>query len=212
MKTWALVPAKSFERGKSRLAEALRPRERTALARRLLEHVVEALHDSVEVDAIAVVSDSSEVRDYAERLGTVPLSDDPGQRGLAHVVDTASEEVERRGAGSLVICMSDLPFVSGRDIDEVVETLTACSAVFVPDETNRGTNVLALCPPRCIPSCLGHQDSLLLHRRQAQKLGVEHRVLTSEAIAFDVDDASDLNRLLRERPGWIKGDGKNDAS
>ena len=212
MRTWALVPAKSFERGKSRLADVLGPEERIGFARRLLEHVVEALHDSATVDVIAVVSDSSEVRDYAERLGTVPLSDDPGQRGLAHVVDTASAEVERRGASSVVICMSDLPWVSGRDIDEVVESLAACPAVFVPDETNRGTNALALCPPRCIRSCLGHENSLLLHRHEAQRLGLEHRVLTNAAIAFDVDDASDLERLLRERPDWIRGDGKSDAS
>jgi len=197
MSYWALIPIKGFDRGKSRLSEVLAPLERAELARDLFEHVVQVLRASPAIDDIAVVSDSPEARDYAARLGVVALSDADGSQGLADVVDGALIELERRGATSVMICMSDLPDLTVQDVASVARQLDESDVVLVPDLLQRGTNVIAVKPATGLPSCLGHEDSLDRHHARARELGLTVKVQLSSGIAFDVDRPHDLERLRR---------------
>ena len=198
MSTWALIPIKGFERGKSRLSEVLSPEERERLARELFEHVVSVLREAPEVDEIAVVSDSDDARKHAERLGVLALSDPPGRPGLARVVDDALAEFANRGATKAIVCMSDLPELTREDIAGVVHALTEVDVVLVPDRLGEGTNVIALAPPTVLPSCLGHEDSLRRHLSRAQEMDLTVDVQLSSGIAFDLDNPVDLARF-RER-------------
>jgi len=197
MSRWALIPIKGFDRGKSRLAEVLAPLERAQLARDLFEHVVRVLRASPAIDEIAVVSDSPEAREHAARLGVLSLSDADGSQGLADVVDGALQDLERRGATSVMICMSDLPDLTVQDITSVARQLEESDIVLVPDLLQQGTNVIAAKPATILPSCLGHEDSLHRHHRRARELGLTVRVQLSSGIAFDVDRPHDLERLRR---------------
>lgn len=196
MSRWALVPIKGFDRGKSRLADVLPPAERARLARELFEHVIGVLCASSVIDDVAVVSNSAEAREHATRLGILALSDAEGSRGLADVVDAALAELDRRGATSVVICMSDLPDLSVEDIVTVSDRLGESDVVLVPDLSRRGTNVVAVKPATRLPSCLGHEDSLRRHQDKARSLGLRVSIQVSKGIGFDVDRPSDLERLL----------------
>ncbi len=198
MSTWALIPIKGFDRGKSRLSEVLSPEERELLARELFEHVVQVLREAPNIDGIAVVSGSPNARDHAERLGLLALSDPPGKPGLARVVDDALRQLANRGATKAIVCMSDLPDLTRDDIAGVARALTEVEVVLVPDRLRQGTNVIALAPPTVLPSCLGHEDSLLRHLARARELGLTVNVQLSSGIAFDVDHPVDLARF-RER-------------
>ena len=197
MSRWALVPIKGFDRGKSRLSEVLAPSERADLARSLFEHVVQVLRTSPYIDAVAAVSDSARARELAERLGVLALSDADESRGLAEVVDGALQNLEKRGATSVLICMSDLPDLSAQDIARVAQQLDESAVVLVPDLAQQGTNVIAVKPPTVLPSCLGHDDSLRRHRAGARRLGLTVSIQVSSGIGFDVDRPSDLDRLRR---------------
>jgi 2-phospho-L-lactate guanylyltransferase len=197
MSHWALIPIKGFDRGKSRLSEVLAPRERAQLARDLFDHVVRVLGASAAIDGIAVVSDSPEAREHAKRLGVVALSDATGSEGLAEVVDSALRDLERRGATSVMICMSDLPDLTVQDIASVARALDESDVVLVPDLLQRGTNVIAVKPPTGLPSCLGHEDSLQRHHARARELGLTVSVQLSSGLGFDVDSPGDLERLRR---------------
>ena len=197
MSRWALIPIKGFDRGKSRLSEVLAPLERAQLARDLFEHVVRVLRASPAIDEIAVVSDSVEACEHAERLGVVPLSDSDDSQGLADVVDGALRDLELRGATSVMICMSDLPELTVQDIASVARQLDESDVVLVPDLLQQGTNVIALKPATCLPSCLGHEDSLHRHHARARERGLTVSVQLSSGIAFDVDRPRDLERLRR---------------
>jgi 2-phospho-L-lactate guanylyltransferase len=195
MSRWALIPIKGFDRGKSRLSEVLAPDERARLARSLFEHVVQVLRDCPDIDSIAAVSDSSEARAHAERLGVVALRDVEESRGLADVVDAAVQTLALRGAGSVVICMSDLPSLTVDDVASVTQELQSADVVLVPDLARRGTNVIAVKPATALPSCLGNDDSLERHRALAEELGLQVSVQLRDGIGFDVDRPADLDRL-----------------
>jgi len=195
MSRWALIPTKGFDRGKSRLAEVLARPQRAKLAKDLFEHVIDVLRASPTIDAIAVVSDSPEVRQHARGWGALPLADAEGNRGLAEVVDHALAELERRGATSVMICMSDLPDLSVEDVATVSGRMDETDVVLAPDLSQRGTNVVAIKPATVLPSCLGHEDSLQRHHQRAQTLGLAVSIEIRDGIGFDIDEPSDLERL-----------------
>ncbi len=199
MSRWALIPVKDFERGKSRLSDVLPETERVELTRALFEHVVRVLGASPSIDSLAVVSDSIAARAYAEEIGSVGLCDAPGATGLADIVNAACKELEERGATSVLICMSDLPDLTIEDIESVCRELDAADVVLVPDLLHQGTNVIAVKPPRALPSCLGHDDSLARHLERARELGLDVSVQLRNGIGFDVDHPDDLAKLRRRQ-------------
>src|SRR5260370_38151425 len=97
---WALVPAKAFDRGKSRLAPALPDPARQAFAQRLFEHVLETIIASHAVDGILVSTDSTAVADAARKYRAFVRLDPPGSASLAEVVDGGMVELEARGGGT----------------------------------------------------------------------------------------------------------------
>jgi 2-phospho-L-lactate guanylyltransferase len=197
MSCWALIPFKGFDRGKSRLSSVLPPGERQALARRLFDHVVAVFRECPSVDGVAVVSSSADALAHAKQLGVTTLEDPPNSRGLADVVDAALVELERRGATSALICMSDLPELAVPDVESVIRQLEETDVVLVPDLLHEGTNLVALRPPTAMPSCFGHADSLQRHRDRAIALGLTVSIQLRSGIGFDVDHPGDLERLRR---------------
>ena len=165
MSCWALIPFKGFDRGKSRLSSVLQRSERESLARRLFDHVVKVCRECPSVDEVAVVSSSADALAYARELGVVALEDPPDSTGLADAVDASLAELEKRGATSALICMSDLPELSVQDVASVVRQLEESDVVLVPDLLHEGTNLVALRPPTAMRSCFGHADSLRRHSR-----------------------------------------------
>ncbi|MEZ4361196.1 MAG: 2-phospho-L-lactate guanylyltransferase [Kofleriaceae bacterium] len=194
MKTWGIVPAKGFERAKTRLSGVLAPGSRASLARALLEGVLEALARTPRISAIAVVTDSDRVARCAVEHGALALRDPPGA-ALAATIDSALAVAARRGADAALVCMADLGHPSPAELDRVAAALTAADAVAVPDLSGRGTSVLGLRPPPAIATCFGHDDSLSRHRAACARGGLRFVALRSDELAFDVDTPADLARL-----------------
>lgn len=194
MKTWAIVPAREFERAKTRLGGVLDPCARAALARTLFEGVLKALAAAGRISEIAVVTDSDRVARFAVGLGAIALRDPPGAP-LAGAVDAALATATRLGAEAALVCMADLARPSPAEIDRVAVALATADAVAVPDLAGLGTSVLALRPPGAIATCFGHGDSLSRHRAACARGGLRFVALHSDELAFDVDTPADLVRL-----------------
>lgn len=185
---WAVIPAKGFERGKSRLAGAL-GEERSAFARALFEHV---LTTALACDAISralVATDSEEVAALARARGAI-VQMDSGTSGLAAVVDRALGRVE---ADAAIVLMADLPLIAVADVAEIARLLETHDVVVAPDRSARYTNALGLAPPTAMATAFGGGDSFRAHRTAAA--GLRLAVLDNPRIALDVDDPADLAAL-----------------
>src|SRR5438876_11255076 len=77
MSIWAIIPAKSPDAAKARLAPALSPRERAALAGRLLRRTVEGALACPALAGAIVVSAAPELRALAVQLGARAYPDPP---------------------------------------------------------------------------------------------------------------------------------------
>ncbi len=195
MSLYAVVPVQRLETAKSRLASVLSPQERGDLVLTLFDNVMTALTGSDAVNGIVVVSPDPHVLEVArrwdaervEQLGT----------GLNAAIRLGRDQAVAIGAESILIVLADLPGVATADVDRMVELSRDAPVTFAPDRHGRGTNAMILRPPHAIEPSFG-VDSLLKHRREAQRLGVSAHTFESTGTAFDVDTIDDLVDL-----GWL---------
>ncbi len=192
-RTWAVVPAKSLVRGKSRLSPALDHATRARFARSLLEHVLDVLR-TCRLDGILVATDGSDVADLAASRGAAVLLDEGGG-SLAAVIDRALVDVARRGASSAIVLMADLPRIEPRDVHLVLAALEGHDVVLVRDHLGHHTNALAMAPPTAMGTCFGRPDSFEAHMKAATAAGLRAAVVHNERVAFDVDVPDDHRRV-----------------
>lgn len=190
LRPWAIVPAKSPARAKSRLRGVLTDEERVRFARHLLEHTLETLVACPRLAGILVATDGDEVEDLARARGVV-VRRDAGEDSLAAVVDGALDDVAARGADAALVLMADLPRVASADVNAVLDALEDHEVVLVRDHLGRHTNALALAPPLCMRTSFGNLQSFAAHLAQAQERGLRVSVVVNDGIAFDVDGPED---------------------
>jgi 2-phospho-L-lactate guanylyltransferase len=200
---WAIVPAKSLVRGKSRLRGVLDEDARAAFARGLLEHVLGVL-GACDLAGVLVATDGDDVAELARAHGALARRD-RGQGTLAQVVDGALADVAARGAAAAVVLMADLPRIEPRDVTELLGALDACDVALVRDHLGHHTNALALAPPQAILTSFGQPRSFAAHCDTARAAGLRAQIVENERIAFDVDGPTDLARLASEPPARHAG-------
>jgi 2-phospho-L-lactate/phosphoenolpyruvate guanylyltransferase len=180
----ALVPVKGFAQAKRRLAPALGPSERAALARSMAEHVLGACSPLV----TAVVCDDPEVAAWAVEHGAL-LYEEPGL-GLNGAVTAGVDAIARAGAEEVLVVHADLPLASG-----LASLAGAGGITLVPDRRDDGTNII------CVPANAGFRfsygpGSFERHCAEAARIGFDPRIVRVPELAWDVDVPADI-------PGWL---------
>ena len=198
-RAWAVVPAKAFLRGKSRLAPVLPAAPRAELSRALLGHVLAVLR-RCPLEGVLVLADGPEVAAWATRRGALAQLD-PGPRPLGALVDSGLSAAASRGALAAVVLMGDLPRLRRRDVLELLDLVEGHDVVVAPDRHEAGTGALALTLPAAIQSCFGHEDSFRRHLCAAEQAGLRAAVYRSPGVAFDVDSPEDHRIILAWRTG-----------
>jgi 2-phospho-L-lactate/phosphoenolpyruvate guanylyltransferase len=181
-----LVPVKDFRQAKERLAGALAPPERAALARSMASNVVAAA-DSLPV---FVVCDDTEVAAWAEAAGASVLWR-PGL-GLNGAVANGVETLGRDGVARVVVAHSDLPLALHLEWAAYLPGIT-----LVPDRRDDGTNVA------CVPTDAGFvfaygTGSFRRHAAEGRRLGLSVRVVREPRLGWDIDLPDDLDHPALE--------------
>jgi 2-phospho-L-lactate/phosphoenolpyruvate guanylyltransferase len=181
-----LVPVKAFAEAKVRLAPALPPAARSALARSMATAVIGAAAPL----PVAVVCDDLEVAEWARELGALVVWE-PG-RGLNGAVEEGIDQLGRAGVLRVVVAHADLPRAAG-----LAALSVGTGVTLAPDRRGDGTNVAV------VPVGAGFRfsygpGSFARHVVEAERLGLETRVVEDPRLAFDVDWPADLDSLARE--------------
>lgn len=175
-----LVPIKSFDLAKGRLADALDPHQRADLARQMAAGVLRA-RGSVPA---WVICDDAEVAAFATKNGAGVIW--APSRGLNPAVTDGVEFLAGQGAERVIVAHADLPLATDLawvgDFDGVT---------IVPDRRDDGTNVL------CVPTGKNFvfqygEGSAARHMAEAERLSLELRVVPDDKLGWDVDVPEDL--------------------
>ncbi len=203
---WAIVPAKSLTEAKSRLAQVLSPDQRATLVLNLLKHTLQVLNILVEEQSlrgIIVVSSDPFITSQAEKLGGLPLLQSrPGSpetetdqlnQDLHAATTWAANQL---AATQLLILPTDLPLLAPTDVREVLQRLAKNKAILVPDRTRQGTNALGLRTYLALNFDYRFgENSFAQHQAGLESRAIDYEVYERDSLAFDLDQAEDLNRL-----------------
>jgi 2-phospho-L-lactate guanylyltransferase len=191
-----VLPVKSLDESKGRLAPVLSPLERAALTLAMLEDVMDATLLMPGWDTW-VISPDETVLEIAARRGAASIVEE--RPPLANAIRQVEVDATERGADALAVLLPDTPLVTAVALTRALHTLGP--VVLAPAANEAGTNFLLRRPPGAIASEFG-PDSYRRHLEAAAEADIPAAVIGAPELAFDVDDPSDILTLARTpRPG-----------
>lgn len=179
--TAVLIPVKSFDLAKGRLADALDPTERAELARSMAESVVAAARPL----PTYVVCGADDVAAWATDNGAEVIHFEPP--GLNPAVAHGAAMLAERGFDHLIVAHGDLPLVR-----ELAWLANFDGVTIAADRRGDGTNVLALPLGTDFGFHYG-PGSAKAHRTEARRVGLAHRTIDDPDLGWDVDTPDDLD-------------------
>lgn len=192
---WAVVPLKSPERAKTRLAGCLNPAQRRQLSFELAARTIAALQATPAIDTVAVVTASAEIAAFVQARGARPLlqADDTG---TASAFAAAIAQLQALKLDRLLMIAGDLPLISPTALQALCAPCEGIDVTIVPDRHRVGTNALLCAPPDALAPCFGER-SFERHLAAARAANLRVRVLEIDALALDLDEPADLEALRR---------------
>jgi len=187
-----LVAAKELALAKTRLAPALPSNaERATLAEAMFRDVLSAALATQSADRVAVVTSDRRLLALSRQAGAFII--DEGQpQGLNVAVRLATNQLIGAGATAVCTVLSDIPLVTGSDIDDAFAAMpSGGGVVLVPSRDFSGTNMIVREPPGAIATQFGHL-SLVRHREDARQRGLATALLRLARPALDLDLPADL--------------------
>jgi 2-phospho-L-lactate/phosphoenolpyruvate guanylyltransferase len=195
---WALIPMKSLDRAKSRLAPVLDRAERRALAAAMLQDVLERTLQCPDVAGVAVITADSAVARML-RQWPVRLIIERTSGGHSPAVRYACARLGAAGADSVLVISADVPTIRENELTQLVRAAARSPAVVIAaDRHGAGSNGLVLSPPDAIVPHFG-PDSLRRHCEAAARSGLTATTLQLPGIALDIDEPADLAMLWEHR-------------
>lgn len=203
-----VVPIRSFQGGKTRLAAILTGDQRATLLRKTANRVVCTLAASQIVDTVLVVSQERDVLDWAQGMGkrVLPLEQPADRDGLNGAIDAAREWALERDADALLSLFADLPLLSTLDVRALTRELAPI--VLGADRRGEGTNAMLLRlagAGEAFRFAFG-TNSLERHLTEATRLGISADVVMTPGVGFDLDTPADWDEYLRteQTPGSLR--------
>jgi 2-phospho-L-lactate guanylyltransferase len=189
----AFVPLKHPACGRSRLLEALTPKQRHSMYFTLARRVITALRDVPLVRDTVIVTSSAEVEIFAGHLG-VRVMHQMRDEGINAACEAALASSSAIGITNALILPGDLPLVTSESITALLQSahLRERGVTVVPDRRHLGTNGLVCTPADAIRLRFG-PNSFAEHLRTARDHGLVARVFESGELALDIDEPEDLD-------------------
>ncbi len=188
----ALIPVKSLNTAKSRLAEHLTLCQRETLVLDMLHHVLQVLRESELFERISVVSPDMRVLERAQAWGAEALMEE--QHGHNPSLHAAALKEKAEGATALLTISADLPLLCISDIRDLIEQSREHSVVLAPSHEGTGTNAILVRPPLALPYLFG-SNSLQRYLQAARQRRLSTTLFQSRGLASDIDTIADLREL-----------------
>ena len=199
---WAMVPLKSPDSAKKRLAGILSGAERRELMLAMARDVLAALCRARRLDGILIVSRAPEADALAQTFSTERFAESPDADLPAALAQAAACLQDNFHARGVMVVPADVPLIDSSEIDEMLEAHgneldgDGRAVTVVPDGERRGTNCLVLSPPDAIDFVFDGR-SFKPHVNAAFARGMTPRIVPGGGFSLDIDTPADLHHLLR---------------
>ena len=185
----ALVPVKSLDEAKSRLATYLTRTQRAVLMLDLLHHVVYVLCKSAMLADISIVSADERVLTQVRSWGVTALVEECAGHNPA--LTAAASQLLATGTDVLLTISADLPLLQPQHIQDMIEQSKTHDIVLAASQDGTGTNVIVVRPPLAVPYVFGI-NSLQRYQQEAQQRSLSITTYISAGTALDIDTINDI--------------------
>ena len=198
-RTFAIVPMKSLDQAKQRLAPALSPSQRQDVTRAMFEDVlitlrsVQLRHHLEVIDRIIVVTRDTGLAALATSFGAQVIGEPDGcdlNQSIALGIEIASHEEADR----ILIVPGDVPLATAAEIEAILSAASEGKVAIAPDAAGEGTNALLLPLPMSFLPAFG-PASFERHRALARDAGIDAAIVRGDGIGQDIDTEADLAAL-----------------
>jgi 2-phospho-L-lactate guanylyltransferase len=187
----ALVPVKSLDEAKSRLAAHLTRTQRIALVLDMLHHVVCTLQKSATLTDISIVSSDKRVLTQVHIWGATALVEKCAGHNPALTI--AATQLRAAGTDALLTISADLPHLQPQHIQDMIEQSRRHDIVLATAQNNTGTNAILVRPPLAIPYVFG-TNSFQRYQQEAQQRGLHIATYISPGTSLDIDTIDDYTQ------------------
>ena len=192
----AVVPVKDTASAKQRLAPAVPPALRQALALAMLEDVLAALAEAPGLSRRLLVTIDPEATRLAAHYGFDCIADG-AEDGHTGAVMAAARRLAAEGVGAMLTLPGDVPLVTSVEIAQLIAAhRPAPSFTIAPSHDDKGSNAILMSPPDAVPFRFG-DDSFFPHLAAAEVQGIAPTVVRLPGIALDIDNPADLLHFAR---------------
>jgi 2-phospho-L-lactate/phosphoenolpyruvate guanylyltransferase len=186
MTLWAIVPVKSLDRGKTRLAGIFTNQERENLNRLLLTHLLETLCDCDRFAGVLIVSHDEKIKGIAKQFSVNYINEIPPY-SLNSAIRSACDKCAEKGATEVLILPSDLPLFDSRTLSSILNNDREPPLVIIaPDRHRQGTNSLLINPLNGFSFHFG-ENSFARHAQIAEEMDYRTVVLQEPGTELDLD-------------------------
>lgn len=192
----ALIPVKSLQYGKSRLAQTLDLDHRIQLTEETLRRLLHILRATDSVTDIAVVTRDPAVAEWCATRKVRVLTE-TGE-GLNAALTEARAQLPE--AVALLVLPADLAAVAAEDIQSMIALSAGQDGpcvVIAPDRHEEGTNALLIRPPGMIDFAFG-VNSAAQHATLAKAAQCSVHWYRSDSISLDLDIPDDYELYSRQ--------------
>lgn len=203
MDTWAIIPVKSLQASKKRLAHILTAAERADLIHHFLQHTLSILEQTTAVQQTLVISSDPLVLNLAWQYRAWALAEKVSaavpEQGLNTAISQATTWVIEQGATNILVLPVDLPFMQIDDVERMVTAVQqtqqdgwaqSAGVAICPDKAVQGTNALFISSPNNFRFHYG-PGSFQKHLAEAAHHNLSVQIVTAPNLQFDLDTETD---------------------
>ncbi len=189
----AIIPAKDFQKGKSRLSGVLDKKLRINIQRWMLENVLLSVTKCNLIDYTVVVSDSLEVLKIANQFKTEGISSN--SHDLNKDLKKGVEWAKKHNAKSILIIHSDLPLLEKNTVRKIIERGIKLSSVVITPSKDGGTNSLFFLSENAPVLSFG-KNSFKKHWNGYMEKNIDIDSYENENLSFDLDTPDNLKKII----------------
>lgn len=196
---WAILPVKSLEHAKQRLADVLDAHGRRQLMLYSVQDVLTALTLTSRLTGILMVSRDQDALALGRKFGVRRLAID-SDSGQSDAIERAIRILQSDGAVATLTVPGDTPLLRAEDINTICDTLgQAPTLTIVSNRDGSGSNCIAASRPGLIAYQFG-RNSFARHISSARDAGIEPTILKLPRFELDIDTKSDIAALMKNNP------------
>ena len=187
-----IIPIKSLDLAKQRLAAVLTPCERKGLVLAMLEDLLETLA-CLEHGSVLVVASDEAVFDTARRFGARPVREFQAN-GYNEAITLGLAEVPEDK--NVVVLPGDIPLASASDLAALIAESDGGEqhVRLAPTHDLQGTNGLFQSTKGLIKQAFG-PNSFANHIYASHEHGIRPEIIEAPGLGLDIDTPADLNRF-----------------